>query len=421
MGKIDLRSKREFEEVQSILDKSSVEHIDFRITDMSIISLEQIDYLIDKVKTGSITITSNEGEYDAPERYTYTFEEYRELRKSVNQILAEIDLELPDVDRFIQIYKKLGESINYAWDEITEEPSQEDEAHNLKGPLIEKCCVCEGYALALRQVLLCAGIEAKYIVDIANSRATDSMDETENHAWNQVKIQGKWYNCDLTWDVPNIEESCMPSYCLQSDEDFLNHGINCEWREICFESYDREEIRLKIKPLRGKIQGFRKELILFCKGEYPQDSKNLENICEELNLDYEEELENARKRARLESELEECGENISEEKQKSLEELANSLGLDFEWEKMNALYRIYLKEQIQRYLEQEDDIDREELEAECDFYGISFSHEMKKAKKRFVILPEQIKEKTKGIESEKKREVQRIEQGEMEENEKEGR
>ena len=33
---------------------------------------------------------------------------------------------------------------------------------------------------------------------------TNSKNETENHAWNYVKLDGKWYAIDVTWDDPVI-------------------------------------------------------------------------------------------------------------------------------------------------------------------------------------------------------------------------
>ncbi len=50
---------------------------------------------------------------------------------------------------------------------------------------------CEGYAKALSLLLRSLGVADVYV-------HSDSV----NHAWNMVKIQGNWYQCDVTWDDP---------------------------------------------------------------------------------------------------------------------------------------------------------------------------------------------------------------------------
>lgn len=58
--------------------------------------------------------------------------------------------------------------------------------------LVEGKGVCAGYAFALQYLLMRAGIQSYYVVGYAG----------ESHAWNLVKIDGKWYYVDATWDDP---------------------------------------------------------------------------------------------------------------------------------------------------------------------------------------------------------------------------
>lgn len=58
--------------------------------------------------------------------------------------------------------------------------------------LVIKKSVCQGYALAYEYLMSnCLGIDCVMI-------SSDSM----NHAWNYIKIDGKWYHADLTLDDP---------------------------------------------------------------------------------------------------------------------------------------------------------------------------------------------------------------------------
>ncbi len=59
------------------------------------------------------------------------------------------------------------------------------------GAIVDRKCVCMGYALAYGDLLSLAGIEKGYVTSNAL-----------NHMWNIVKMDGNWYNVDCTWDDP---------------------------------------------------------------------------------------------------------------------------------------------------------------------------------------------------------------------------
>ena len=40
------------------------------------------------------------------------------------------------------------------------------------------------------------------------------------HVWNQVNIDGKWYNADLTWDAKTVRSKGEWKYFLLNDEEF---------------------------------------------------------------------------------------------------------------------------------------------------------------------------------------------------------
>ena len=60
-------------------------------------------------------------------------------------------------------------------------------------------CVCQGYAECFELMAELAGLEAS----IVGGNAVNSSGKRESHAWNQVKIDGEWYNVDATWDDPS--------------------------------------------------------------------------------------------------------------------------------------------------------------------------------------------------------------------------
>ena len=72
--------------------------------------------------------------------------------------------------------------------------------YSIYGALVEKKCVCEGYARALKYLLEKVEIENVLMQGIA----TNSEGIQEKHAWNAVDVNGKWYLVDATWDDPII-------------------------------------------------------------------------------------------------------------------------------------------------------------------------------------------------------------------------
>lgn len=64
-------------------------------------------------------------------------------------------------------------------------------AHDIEGAIFEKKCVCEGYALAYKYYMNRLNIPCKVVSGVSKGQP---------HAWNQIKINGKWYFVDATWD-----------------------------------------------------------------------------------------------------------------------------------------------------------------------------------------------------------------------------
>ena len=88
------------------------------------------------------------------------------------------------------------------------------ERYSAYNALSEGKTVCQGYALLAYKMLTDAGIETKIIPGTANNGY-----ETESHAWNLVKLNGKWYHLDCTWDdpVPDVEGKVLYDYYNLTD------------------------------------------------------------------------------------------------------------------------------------------------------------------------------------------------------------
>lgn len=77
--------------------------------------------------------------------------------------------------------------------------------------LIKGKCVCRGYAGIVRDVFRSIGIDARVIVGIS---------ENGGHAWNQIKLDGEWYNIDVTWDREYILREGKSYWLLKDDYRF---------------------------------------------------------------------------------------------------------------------------------------------------------------------------------------------------------
>lgn len=98
-------------------------------------------------------------------------------------------------------YQKIKTIHNYLIDNIEyEEDLTQSNIYDIYGALVKKRCVCEGYAKAFQYLMNEIGIENTIVI----GTGTNSKNQTENHAWNYVKLNNQWYAVDVTWDDPII-------------------------------------------------------------------------------------------------------------------------------------------------------------------------------------------------------------------------
>lgn len=185
--------------------------VNVAINDANELSVEELenDKLIKKVAFSQMSIAS----------ISYTREEYKQIRKKIDEIISQIALpDESDSDRekkiFAQIYTILGKTIEY--------DNSNDPIHDLRGLLNGKC-VCDGYAQILKNVLACVGINSEVIVGYDSQLH-------EGHAWNVVRLDGKYYWTDLTNDAKFIKLNKFPlPFCMKSTKAFLNGSYRARY------------------------------------------------------------------------------------------------------------------------------------------------------------------------------------------------
>lgn len=200
---------------------------------------------------------------------------YKILLRRLRKIVRGISLDAPEKNKFKKIYTRLAKKLEYDNGIIIDSEElaeyQEENAlssRNLENALLQGRCVCAGMAETLRQALSLVNINC--LTCISKSVIEDGKDEA--HMYNLVKIDGQWYNADLTWDRANIRRGKYPKYCLKSDEDFTNvkeedkpfhtREPYYKYRQIIcdksLELFKKEKTKKKIKE---KLRAIRKFLI----------------------------------------------------------------------------------------------------------------------------------------------------------------
>lgn len=131
--------------------------------------------------------------------YNDNFTSEEQVRSAIKQVEEERDkilarLKGNDYDDIKIIHDYLVDEVKY------DEDYESKGTYTIYGALVEKKCVCEGYARAFKYLTKYAGIDCVLV----QGKATNSSGKVESHAWNAVFIDNNWYYIDTTWDDPII-------------------------------------------------------------------------------------------------------------------------------------------------------------------------------------------------------------------------
>ncbi len=147
--------------------------------------------------------------------YKCSYAEEKQLDKAIKNAIKSLELAgKNDYEKVKAIHDYIIDSVSY--DTTLSRTSAYD-------ALINQSAVCEGYAMAAYRMFSEAGLETRIIAGLGDGAP---------HAWNIVKVDGRWYNIDLTWDDPltNDGEAMRTyDYFLKSNKDFTGHIRSAEY------------------------------------------------------------------------------------------------------------------------------------------------------------------------------------------------
>lgn len=165
-------------------------------------------------------------------KYSGLYTMNRGQRKNYQDALAKVtDVWLEEIAKCSDEYAK----VKKAYDLIvsnTKYVSEAVESQNMVSVFINGKSVCQGYAEAFQYLLKCSGIQNVLVFGTAFNG-----EETQPHTWNMVRIDGNYYQFDVTWGEPNYQadeigtnevnwEISYKYFGITDKEMYVNHTVD---------------------------------------------------------------------------------------------------------------------------------------------------------------------------------------------------
>lgn len=159
---------------------------------------------------GNFTLTTLGSAYQAVTPvYRLSQAEYDDRCRWIRSVLQQIQASFPaggdDYDREKVIYCWIIQHCEYL-------DSKDSRTAAADACLCSGQARCSGYASALSLLLRSVGIPCVEILSTVE----------ESHEWNAVKINGNWYECDVTWDDPTADDEFLEEMGQNSFICYLN-------------------------------------------------------------------------------------------------------------------------------------------------------------------------------------------------------
>lgn len=195
---------------------------------------KEYDYLLDILSKQFGISVSNQLELEKNNEVTndiYNVELYVKMMNKIEDIISMANKKDNINDKIKFIFYYLACNIYYDENGVIK---TNIENQNLIGPLFKKMAVCEGYSKLFKQILSLFNIECLIV-------SGGSGKESGGHVWNQIKIEDKWYNADVTAQSYAVHNNKNNSMFLVKDElcMFLSSS---PFAKKCLSNYYSDEI-----------------------------------------------------------------------------------------------------------------------------------------------------------------------------------
>lgn len=123
----------------------------------------------------------------------------KEIYAAAEKILDEIATgDMTDLEKETAVYAWLTANVDYDWSHMDVMAETARDAYGPYGGLVNRSAVCLGYAASFQLLMDMLGIDCVTVVGAGSHSTAD-------HAWNVVKLDGKWYCVDAAWDANGRE------------------------------------------------------------------------------------------------------------------------------------------------------------------------------------------------------------------------
>lgn len=135
-------------------------------------------------------------------------------QNGANAALAVVNESMSDLQKAIALHDYLAVNCEYDKENL-DANTLPQEVFTTYGVFVNRSAVCQGYALAYKYLLNQVGIECHMVT-------SDAM----NHAWNLIKLDGQYYQVDVTWDDPtwDLVGRAQHKYMFCSDATFQDEN-----------------------------------------------------------------------------------------------------------------------------------------------------------------------------------------------------
>ena len=222
----DLLNEEGGEEILTNSFQLAINALNFDNPNLFYIDISKV-YLLTKI-TQRLWGTTYEVEIGASDGQSYLNDSFAN-RNEVEQAISKIENEKDYIKSHLggdfenqikSVHDYLVENLEY------DKTLSLDNIYNIYGALINRTTVCEGYSRAFKSIMDDLNIPCIIVC----GTGINSSGAMENHAWNYVNINKKWYAIDVTWDDPIIvgrgfvSSDVFYKYYLKGSEEFFeNH------------------------------------------------------------------------------------------------------------------------------------------------------------------------------------------------------
>ena len=156
----------------------------------------------------------------------------------IQDIISSAMKEADNVGRLMNVYKYFVD--NFEYEEVDAENKK---FHYTASPFLYKRAVCDGFSLAFSYVINRVGIECGVVSGYGTKESYNS-----EHMWNIVRLNGKYYHLDVTWDISTkstgsrfLDYFLIDDALAMRDHIWKDNAIeNCN--DLSLEYYMREKL-----------------------------------------------------------------------------------------------------------------------------------------------------------------------------------